>query len=84
MLELFDKTTGFLRLDEVVVEAQNFKRIIADNVVTDEEVAEQANVVVDLFRQIEAKLSEKDKELVVNAISELAVLYEINARRGGA
>jgi hypothetical protein len=46
-------------------------------------VAEQANLVMGFFREIETKISEKDKELVVQAISELAVLYEINARRGG-
>jgi hypothetical protein len=72
-----------LRLDEIVYESKSFQRIMADEKVTDEEVAAQGNLVVKLFHEIETKLSEKDKELVIQAISELAVLYEINAHKGG-
>jgi len=83
MSDLFDKATGFLRLDELVAESPNFQRIISDSIVTDDEVAAQSDKVIKLFKEIEQRFSGKDKELVVNAVSELAVLYAINARRGG-
>jgi hypothetical protein len=53
-------------------------------VVTDDEIAEQANHVVDLFRKIEETLSAEDKELVINAVAELAVLYQLSAVKGGS
>ena len=83
MIRLFDKETGFLRLDEIVVESESYQKIMADNIVTDDEVAEQAELVIGLFKEIDAKLKEDDKSLVVKAVSELAVLYEINAKREG-
>jgi DNA-directed RNA polymerase specialized sigma subunit len=83
MVQFFNKESGYLMLDEVVQQSPEFQKIMADGEVTDEEVAKQAELVIGLLKEIEAQLSEQDKELVVKTISELAVLYEISARIGG-
>ncbi len=82
MKKLFDETTGYLMLDEVIMDAPSFKMIMADNVITDEEIIKQANTVIELLRSLDEKLNSDEKELAVKAITEIAVLYEINARRG--
>jgi hypothetical protein len=81
--KLFDEKTGLIRLDEIVYESKRFQMIMADGVVSDEEIVEQAELVTRLFQEIETSFSERDKELVAQTVSELAVLYEINAHRGG-
>jgi len=83
MKRLFDETNGLLLLDEAVLASPNYRAIIEDKVVTDEEILEQVNRVVSLFKKIDGCLAPEDRELVIDAISELAVLYEINAFRGG-
>jgi len=85
MAQLFDEKSGFLKLDEAVQNSPEFQKIMADGKVTDEEIKGQVKLVVDLFKEIDSKLSEKDKELVVRTIAALAVLYEVTAYkdRGG-
>jgi hypothetical protein len=85
MVKLFDEKSGFLTLDEAVQKSPEFQKIMADGQVTDEEIKGQVKLVIDLFKEIDSKLSDKDKELVVKAIAELAVLYEVSAYkdRGG-
>ena len=83
MVQLFDEKSGILKLDEIVQQSPEYQKIMKDGKVSDEEVVEQAKLVTGLLKEIETKLSEQDKELAVKAISELAVLYEINAYRGG-
>jgi hypothetical protein len=83
MVKLFDDEMGFLRLDEIVLGMESFQSILADKVITDDEIITQANHVVELFRKIDSSLADQDKELVVNAVSELAVLYALNAIKGG-
>lgn len=78
MNTFFDKETGVFRLDEMVSENESFKKIIEDGVVTDDELLEQSTRVIDLFKQLEERLSEADLKLVSDSVSELAVLYAIN------
>lgn len=83
MIHLFDEENGLLLLDEVVMQSPRYQAIVADALVTDDEVIEQAGRVVELFRKINCQLSEEDKALVVKAIAELAVLYQIDAIKEG-
>ncbi len=83
MKKLFDKDTGYLLLDEIVFERNSYQAILEDNVITDDEVVKQTNRVVELFKKLDEKLDQKEKELAVDAIAELAVLYQINALKGG-
>lgn len=80
-MKLFDAETGYLLLDEVVESKDSFKKIMEDGIITDEEMEDQVNRVIDRLKTMEEILSDKEKTLVLDAISELAVLYEMNARR---
>ncbi len=80
MLSLFDKN-GFLCLDEIVMEMPSYKKIMEDARITDEEIIEQSNVVLNLLKQINQQVSDDDKKLFVDAFSEMAVLYTLNSKR---
>ena len=80
-MKLFDAETGYLLLDEVVESKDSFKKIMEDGIITDEEMEDQVNRVIDRLKTMEETLSDYEKTLVLDAISELAVLYEMNARR---
>jgi len=78
----FDPKTGVLMLDEYVAEMPSFKKIMADNVVTDDEILSHANRVSELLHQMEAALPADVKPLATEALCELAVLYAINRMQG--
>ena len=80
-MKLVDAETGYLLLDEVVESKDSFKKIMEDGIITDEEMEDQVNRVIDRLKTMEEILSDNEKTLVLDAISELAVLYEMNARR---
>lgn len=78
-MKLFDEN-GFLRLDEIVAQRPSFLKCMADHYITDDELKEQADTVRAMLQELDEKLSDEEEELVVNAICELAVLYEMNAQ----
>lgn len=83
MTRLFDEANGLLLLDEMVFACPGYQAIIEDQVITDEVIEEQVTRVIALFKKIDGQLNTEDKELVLKTICELAVLYEINAFKGG-
>lgn len=83
MERLFDDATGGLLLDEAVLRSPIYQAMIEDNVITDDEIMAQATRVLDLLKQIDRQLGEDDRALVIQAISQIAVLYEVNAMKGG-
>ena len=83
MKKLFDETTGYLLLDEIVLNRRSFQIIMEDNTITDDEVIKQANAVVSLLKKLDSKLDVEERELAIDVISEIAVLYQINALKGG-
>jgi hypothetical protein len=78
---LFDPETGVLALDERVAEMPSFRRIVADEVVSDAELAEHAERVVVLLRRLEAELPPAAHALLTEALCELAVLNALYDRR---
>lgn len=81
MKKLFDEKNGLLLLDELVLEMDSYQKIIADRIITDDEIMAQSVVVVELFKQIDTTLKDQDKALVLKTIAELAVLYQLNSIR---
>lgn len=73
----FDPQTGMLLLDEYVSAMPSFRAVMADGLVTDAEMAEQAQRTVALLRQLEALLSPEAKALATEALCQLAVLYAL-------
>lgn len=83
MKKLFDESTGLLLLDEMVYSMPSFQKIMEDNMITDEEIMNQSEVVVDLLKKIDTELNEEERELVIKTICEMAVLYQLHAIRVG-
>lgn len=78
----FDPETGVLILDEYVSEMPSFKKIMADDVITDAEVAEHAVNVTEKLKQLDAALPPEIKSMATDALCELAVLYAIVRQQG--
>ena len=78
----FDDETGLLMLDQYVAEMPSYRRILADEIVTEQEYREHAERTVALFRQLETTLPEETRDLATEALCELAVLYALDRHLG--
>lgn len=76
----FDEDSGVLKLDEYVMESPSFKTIMADGVVTERELAGQAERVVARMKELEERLDGELHSLATEVLVELAVLYAARAR----
>lgn len=75
---MFFDENGMLRLDEVVAERPTFKKIMEDQIVTDAELEEQANLVVSILKRIEATFPPEQLKQVEELLAETSVLYAAN------
>ncbi|NNF57208.1 MAG: hypothetical protein HKN04_03115 [Rhodothermaceae bacterium] len=73
----FDPETGMLMLDEYVSEMPSYRRILADEVVSEQEYRDHAEQTVNLLRRLEETLPDDAKALATEALCELAVLYAL-------
>ncbi len=78
----FDES-GLLVLDDYIMQSASYQRITEDNTVEDEEIAEQAERVAELLKQLEGLLSPEAKAVATEALSELSVLSLLQAKRAG-
>lgn len=73
----FDEKTGIFRLDEIVAERESFQKIMADQMVTDQEIRDQSALVVDLLKKLHETLPEDHRNDVMNLLAEITVLYAV-------
>ena len=73
MNTFFDET-GTLNLDELILNHPSFKKIMADGVVTQEELTEQGRRVTALLKQMEQTLSPDQIDQVRELLAEISVL----------
>ncbi len=78
----FDES-GLLTLDDYIMQSASYQRITDDHRVTDEEIADQAQRVADVLKQLEGMLSPEAKAVATDALSELSVLSLLQAKRAG-
>lgn len=64
-------------LSEIVENSESYKKIMADGIVEDHEVEEQAQRVSTLFAELEKRLSDDDLKLASECMAELSVLHAI-------
>lgn len=74
MNTLFDKN-GILNIDDIVVNHPSYKAIMADGVVTDEELKAQADATVASLHRLQEICNEDQQSAIVDAITEMAVLF---------
>lgn len=72
----FDKN-GVLNLDEAVMDIDSFKTIMADGIVTDEELKSQSDRVIGILHDMEKRYSPEQLKEIKQLLAETAVLYAI-------
>lgn len=72
----FDKN-GVLNLDETVMDIDSFKTIMADGIVTDEELKAQSDRVIGILHDMEKRYSPEQLKEIKQLLAETAVLYAI-------
>ena len=82
MKEVFFNEDGSLKINETIMNQPTYRKIIEDGVVTNEELIEQSNLVMTLFRKIEDTFNKEQKQLVQDLIVEISVLNSIFKQHG--
>ena len=77
MKSLLDKY-GNLNIEDIVVNQPSFKRIIEDGIITEEEIEEQSQRVVNKIKEIEAIATPEVKEKMRELLAEMSVLVAIS------
>jgi predicted ribosome quality control (RQC) complex YloA/Tae2 family protein len=77
----FDPQTGNLLLDEYVAEMDSYRRIVEDEMITDDELVQQTQRVTSLLQQLEGALSPEAKAIATQALGELTVLNALQVKR---
>lgn len=74
---MFFNQNGILNIDEAILNKESFKKIIEDGIVTEEEIKEQSEKVIGLFKDIENKFSEDQLRDIKDLLAETSVLYAV-------
>ena len=72
---LFDKE-GILNIDELVAQRPTFRKIMEDQIVTDDELTNQANLVVNLLKKLEQTLSPGQLSEVENLLAHIGTAIQ--------
>lgn len=72
----FDKN-GVLNLDEAVMDIDSFRTIMADGIVTDEELKAQSDRVIGILHDMEKRYSPEQLKEIKQLLAETSVLYAI-------
>lgn len=72
----FDKN-GVLNLEEAVMDIDSFKTIMADGIVTDEELKAQSDRVIGILHDMEKRYSPEQLKEIRQLLAETSVLYAI-------
>ena len=73
MNTFFDET-GSLNLDELILQQPSFRQIMADGVVTEQELQDQSSRVTALLRRIEQTASPAQIDQIRELLAEISVL----------
>ena len=68
---------GFIDIDEMIAQEPSFQKIMQDGIVTDDELQQQSERVINLLHEVENRLNEDDQLLVKKLFTETNVLSAI-------
>lgn len=68
---------GLLDIDGMIAAAPSFQKIMDDGIVTDEELSQQTDKVINLMREAERRFSEEDQIFIKRLFAETNVLSAI-------
>lgn len=78
MVKLFDEY-GNLNVEDLIMKSESFKKIIADDIVTEDEVLEQTERVAELLKEMEATCTPEQADILRRLIAEICVLVSVNS-----
>lgn len=74
MKSLFDEN-GVLNVSDIVTDSASFKTIMADGIVTDDELDAQTHRAIDALRHLQDICTPEQQSAMLDAITELSVLF---------
>lgn len=77
MKEVFFDEDGGLNINQTIMSQRSYLKIMNDGVVTEEELEQQSELVMSIFRKIEDTFNEEQKALVQSLLVETNVLNTI-------
>lgn len=79
MNNTFFDETGLLNIDDIILQQPSFQKIMADGIITEEELTEQSNRVIAILKSLERNLSSEQVEKVRELLAEISVLIATRA-----
>ena len=77
MKEVFFDEDGGLNINQTIMSQPSYLKIMNDGVVTEEELAQQSELVMSIFRKIEDTFNDEQKSIVQSLLVETNVLNTI-------
>lgn len=77
MKEYFFNPDGSLNINQTIMSQPSYLKIMEDGIVTEEELKEQSELVITIFRKIEDSFSDEQKAIVQRLLIETNVLNEV-------
>ena len=74
---MFFNERGIIDIDELIAKQSSFQKIMDDGVVTDEELQEQSQRVIDLLYEAENRFNDADQQFIKTLFAEINVLSAI-------
>lgn len=74
---MFFNKQGIIDIDEMVSQEPTFQNIMADGIVTEDELYNQSERVIALLREAEQRFDDSDQQFIKKLFSETSVLSEI-------
>lgn len=68
---------GIIDIDEMIAQEPSFQNIMADGMVTEEELSEQSQRVMDLLHEAEQRFNDEDQIFIKRLFAETNVLSAI-------
>ncbi len=74
---MFFNEQGIIDIDELVQNEPSFQKIMADGIVTEDELYDQSKRVIDLLHEAEKRFSDSDQQFIKRLFTETSVLSEV-------
>lgn len=78
MKNIFFDNEGSLNINEAIINHPSYRKILEDNIVTEEELKSQYEVVLSLFQRVEEECNEAQKNLIKDVLIETNILNAIS------
>lgn len=74
---MFFDENGILDLDRMVCQNPSFRKIMEDGIITEDELKEQSDKIINMLHDMEAKYTQNELEEIKELLTETSVLYAI-------